>query len=395
MQFQTAEVAKLAGLTPVAGVYKLEEALKTIQSQLDTVSPSSVAYKEWRSLQQQYTQHLNEAKQLRQRGMASFQKYLANKSQSSQDSASTSNHANATSMVSVAHHSRQQPPQQQQHENSNGNVAATVNTTNDAMSEHKAVDNDNATQQIQELKQQNAELLQQIESLMKNKSECEETEHDLRVILEEYKFGQLSHKQELNELKNSALTYKKASEQKTAALEALTNEYETAKNNNTLIAKQNTQLKQRITQFIDESTNLKQQMIETRTQCEQLEKEKQELVQKLKLSQKLNHSTDVSDAQTNAKENVALYDMTTLKPRLQKVYNMVAELPSDVDYTAEIQRELQSVLQHIDDIETVPATSQTTATTTTMTTATTNVETQTATSDSGTGGAECIDGVRV
>ena len=72
-------VQQLSGLKPVDGVYKLEGAIQEIDEYLTTISPTSSAYSEAIRLKQTYTNYLNEAKELRQKGMASFRKYLAMK----------------------------------------------------------------------------------------------------------------------------------------------------------------------------------------------------------------------------------------------------------------------------------------------------------------------------
>ena len=79
MEYQTTEARQLAGLKPVDGVYKLESALEKISVSLLEVSDSSAAHHELQSLHQTYTKYRDEAKELRQKGMASFRKYLAAK----------------------------------------------------------------------------------------------------------------------------------------------------------------------------------------------------------------------------------------------------------------------------------------------------------------------------
>mmetsp|Transcript_20804 Transcript_20804/g.33165 ORF Transcript_20804/g.33165 Transcript_20804/m.33165 type:complete len:800 (+) Transcript_20804:35-2434(+) len=305
MQFQTAEVQQLAGLKPVDGVFKLQEALQEIESRLANLTASSPAYNEYRSLQQLYTNYLTEAKQLRQKGMASFRKYLAMKNSANSNTASNEEAATEhTQRNNVTHQAPihpaprqpQPPPDHKATAAAPASMAASTATRvteSDSKQNSREQDNDDDAEMMQ-LMEQNSKLRQQVEALIKSKSEYEETEHELRLVLEEYKFTQLSHKQEINNLKNSIATYKKASDSKTKSLDTLCNEYETAKNNNSMLSKQNAQLKQRITQYINENTNLKEELIEKRAECDQLIKDKLELQQKLQLSQRLNSAQPAS-----------------------------------------------------------------------------------------------------
>lgn len=77
--FQTERIQQLTGLKPVDGVFKLEGAIQDIDQYLQSLSPTSSTYSQAIQLKQTYSNYLNEAKQLREKGMASFRKYLAMK----------------------------------------------------------------------------------------------------------------------------------------------------------------------------------------------------------------------------------------------------------------------------------------------------------------------------
>ena len=110
-QFQASEVQQLAGLRPVDGVFKLQTAIEQIDEHLNNISTSSPIYNEFISLKQIYTTYLNEAKQLRQKGMASFRKYLAmknnNNNNNDNDTGDTTN--NVTHQLQSERHIKPSP----------------------------------------------------------------------------------------------------------------------------------------------------------------------------------------------------------------------------------------------------------------------------------------------
>eukprot|EP01083_Nonionella_stella_P282611 961632_1 len=197
-------------------------------------------------------------------------------------------------------------------------------------------------EEYRQLKQENETLREEMERLQARKAEHEETEHELRLILEEYKFTQLSHKQEMNSLQNTISTYKKASDSKGKSLDTLSNEYETTRNEKKLLTKQNTSLKQQMTQYLNQNTSLKEQLIESKAQCDALTKETRELKEQLALSQQLSNpiSIDNIDAPVVPKPKPKADGCSSeVEQRLQRVYNMIQ------GDNKEMRREIEMVME--------------------------------------------------
>jgi len=402
MQFETAEAKHLAGLKPVDGVFKLESALEQINVALRKVSDSSVEFQELQSLHQTYTKYHDEAKALRQKGNAAFRKYLAAKRGEQRSDVSTAsprsptNVSTNTAMVNASHQSVQPT--------SSGSTAASnatqinINITNPQSgatsttqmssmntvttlsplpprsppNPQQRVSNDTPKSSTNSAEMQ--QLTKQNEDLKRKLSEYEETEHELRLILEEYKFSQLSHKQEIASLKNTMAAYKKASSQKSKSLDTLSNEYESTKNRNATMSKQNTELKQQLAEYLTANTNLKQQLIEKSAECDALQRENIELKSKLKLSQQLNpdlHPTehpvvdmDSIDApvlpvvepksspspSSRKHSNQVSFDVDDIAQKLRRVHDELA-----VDEHHELCREVESILERLHPINTVTA----------------------------------------
>eukprot|EP01083_Nonionella_stella_P045822 122836_1 len=360
MQFQTAEAQRLAGLKPVDGVFKLETALRQIDEHLNTTTTSSPSYAELASLKQSYSIYLDEARQLRQKGMASFRKYLAMKN-------------TTTNAPSPPTQTQPQQPQPHSQHNMNHNISPSsqpqhhhptrINEGQNQLQNNgplitppRPIEVQQATQttaamlQREEeyihLKQENETLRQQMERLQARKAEHEETEHELRLILEEYKFTQLSHKQEMNSLQNTISSYKKASDSKGQSLDTLSNELESTKNEKQLLTKQNIALKQQMTQYLTENTSLKEQLIERAAQCDALKKEMHELKEKLALSQQLNNPIHIDniDAPVVPKPTQTEAASTSeIEQRLHRVCNMMQQNGDKKEMTRELEMVMEAL----------------------------------------------------
>ena len=127
MQYQTPQAQQLCNIQPQDGVFVLEDALEQINNHLSnpTFTPQSRAYIELSQLQQTYTKYLNEARALREKGMASFRKYQALKNSDNTPPTSTKSMPTPTTKSIPSHRPPKptHPPKRVQHNNANPNHA--------------------------------------------------------------------------------------------------------------------------------------------------------------------------------------------------------------------------------------------------------------------------------